>query len=171
MTDNKTRSRNAGAPEFCEPPRRNHGANLLEFASGAHDPEKCTCGFRTRSCANKKGKRSAERRIVKPMSASSAACALLPRLSLPPCGGGSGRGVNARRLSAPTLAALATGSTRWLSSRTGFPAALANGSFARFAQTMPRLSTLRADRSSCRSTGDPKPPGCGSFEDRSLLPL
>ena len=27
---------------------------------------------------------------------------------------------------------------------------------------MPRLSTLRADRSLCRSTGDPKPPGSGS---------
>jgi len=66
------------------------------------------------------------------------------------------------RLSALTLAALATGSTRWLSSRTGFPAAVADGSFARFAQTLPRLSTLRADRSLCRSTGDPKPPGCGS---------
>jgi hypothetical protein len=26
---------------------------------------------------------------------------------------------------------------------------------------MPRLSTLRADRSLCRSTGDPKPPGSG----------
>jgi hypothetical protein len=30
--------------------------------------------------------------------------------------------------------------------------------FARFAK-LPRLSTLRADRSLCRSTGDPKPPG------------
>jgi len=28
-------------------------------------------------------------------------------------------------------------------------------------KTMPRLSTLRADRSLCRSTGDPKPPGSG----------
>jgi hypothetical protein len=33
--------------------------------------------------------------------------------------------------------------------------------FARFAKP-PRLSTLRADRSLCRSTGDPKPPGCGA---------
>ena len=53
---------------------------------------------------------------------------------------------------------------RWLSSRTGFPAAAANESFARFAQKMPRLSTLRADRSLCRSTGDPKPPGNGRDE-------
>jgi hypothetical protein len=68
----------------------------------------------------------------------------------------------ARRPSALTLAALATGSTRWLSPRTGFPAAFANGGFARFAlRTLPRLSTLRADRSLCRSTGDPGPPGCG----------
>ena len=54
---------------------------------------------------------------------------------------------------------------RWLSSRTGFPAAAANGCFFRFANqkenNMPRLSTLRADRSLCRSTGDPKPPGSG----------
>jgi len=33
--------------------------------------------------------------------------------------------------------------------------------FARFAKP-PRLSTLRADRSLCRSTGDPKPPECGA---------
>jgi len=32
------------------------------------------------------------------------------------------------------LAALATGSTRWLSSRTGFPAAMAGECFARFAE-------------------------------------
>ena len=51
---------------------------------------------------------------------------------------------------------------RWLSSRTGFPAAAADRCFARFAKKMPRLSTLRADRSLCRSTGDPKPPGSGS---------
>jgi hypothetical protein len=50
---------------------------------------------------------------------------------------------------------------RWLSFRTGFPAPSADGCFARFAK-LPRLSTLRADRSLCRSTGDPKPPGCGA---------
>ena len=38
---------------------------------------------------------------------------------------------------------------------------LTDGCFARFAK-LPRLSTLRADRSLCRSTGDPKPPGCGA---------
>ena len=55
---------------------------------------------------------------------------------------------------------------RWLSSRTGFPAAAARRRFSRFANTKKRrcrrLSTLRADRSLCRSTGDPKPPGSGS---------
>jgi hypothetical protein len=35
---------------------------------------------------------------------------------------------------------------------------LTDGCFARFAK-LPRLSTLRAERSLCRSTGDPKPPG------------
>ena len=50
---------------------------------------------------------------------------------------------------------------RWLSSRTGFPAALTDRCLARFAKP-PRFSTLRADRSLCRSTGDPKPPGCGA---------
>ena len=38
-------------------------------------------------------------------------------------------------------------SPRWLSSRTGFPAAVADRCFACFAHTMPRLSTLRADQS------------------------
>jgi hypothetical protein len=33
--------------------------------------------------------------------------------------------------------------------------------FCPLRQNMPRLSTLRADRSSCRSTGDPEPPGSG----------
>ena len=49
---------------------------------------------------------------------------------------------------------------------------LTDGCFARFAK-LPRLSTLRADRSLCRSTGDPKPPECGAATSarrhRSLL--
>ena len=49
---------------------------------------------------------------------------------------------------------------RWLSPRTGFPATLAAGVLPA-SPKMPRLSTLRADRSLCRSTGDPGPPGCG----------
>ena len=91
----------------------------------------------------KRGKRSAERRIVQSMSASSAAarCCLA-----------------ARRLSALTLAALATGSTPMAQLQNRVSRGLTDGCFARFAK-LPRLSTLRADRSLCRSTGDPKPPG------------
>src|SRR5262245_7919578 len=57
-------------------------------------------------------------------------------------------------------------SPRWLSARTGFPEDGPRGCFARlafcfFAKQCRRLSTLRADRSLCRSTGDPEPPECG----------
>ncbi len=92
----------------------------------------------------KRGKRSAERRIVQPMSASSAAARCC--LGRAPPFGAHACGTRHRLL------------PRWLSSSTGFPAALTDGGFARFAK-LPRLSTLRADRSLCRSTGDPKPPG------------
>jgi hypothetical protein len=96
-------------------------------------------------CFPEKGKRSAERRIVLPMSAISAACALF---STRPPFGAHASGTRHRLL------------PRWLSSRTGFPAgccetAVSSASPAK----VPRLSTLRADRSLCRSTGDPKPPG------------
>jgi hypothetical protein len=103
------------------------------------------------SCAlitRKKGKRSAERRIVLPIAAPNAAARCLPT-TRPPFGAHT-RGTRHRLL------------PRWLSSRTGFPAAFANGGFARFAlRTLPRLSMLHADRSLCRSTGVPKPPGSG----------
>ena len=113
------------------------------------DPEKWRSVF-GQDHAQKTGKRSAERRIVLPMSASSAACVPSAR---PPFGAHA-CGTRHRLL------------PRWLSSRTGFPAAAANGCFSRFAnQKMPRLSTLRADRSLCRSTGDPKPPGSGSAKN------
>jgi hypothetical protein len=52
-------------------------------------------------------------------------------------------------------------SPRWLCSRTGFPQSTAPAVFCLFAERRPELSTLRADRSFCRSTGDPEPPGCG----------
>ena len=42
----------------------------------------------------------------------------------------------------------------------GFPTSRARGCFARLHPSR-RLSTLRADRSLCRSTGDPGPPECG----------
>jgi hypothetical protein len=42
-------------------------------------------------------------------------------------------------------------------------------------KSLPRLTTLRADRSSCRPTGDPKPPGSGFAKTarghRRLAPL
>ena len=53
-------------------------------------------------------------------------------------------------------------SPRWLCSRTGFPQSAAPAVFCRFAERRPELSTLRADRSFCRPTGDPEPPGSGS---------
>ena len=49
---------------------------------------------------------------------------------------------------------------RWLSSRTGFPDVSSCRCFAR-SHSSRRLSTLRADRSFCRSTGAPEPPECG----------
>src|SRR5262249_59449660 len=51
-------------------------------------------------------------------------------------------------------------SPRWLSPEPGFP----KTDFASVLPAWPfrlRLSTLRADRSFCRSTGDPEPPGSG----------
>ena len=100
------------------------------------------------SASSKTGKRSAERRIVQPMSASSAAACRA-----------------ARRLSALTLAALATGYYPDGSApEPGFPRRPLTGVSPvspTEKKNMPRLSTLRADRSLCRSTGDPEPPGCG----------
>jgi hypothetical protein len=49
---------------------------------------------------------------------------------------------------------------RWLSPRTGFPDVSNSRVFCPLASSR-RLSTLRADRSFCRPTGDPGPPGCG----------
>ena len=68
------------------------------------------------------------------------------------------------RLSALTLAALATGYYPDGSApEPGFPRRAAKRAFLPLRQQkVPRLSTLRADRSLCRSTGDPKPPGSGS---------
>jgi hypothetical protein len=49
---------------------------------------------------------------------------------------------------------------RWLSPRTGFPDVSSSQVFCPLASSR-RLSTLRADRSFCRSTGAPEPPECG----------
>jgi hypothetical protein len=116
------------------------------------------------SLPNRRGKRSAERRIVQPMSASSAAA----RRPLFREGGHA-------RLSALTLAAFAISfNPDGSAPEPGFPQASADRCFACFAEkACPRLSTLRADRSFCRSTGDPEPPECGSAKsargDRSSL--
>ena len=84
----------------------------------------------------------------------------LPHFPSPLAGGGSGRGC--ARLSALTLAALATGFYPDGSApEPGFPQASAQQVFCPLRRKLPRLSTLRADRSLCRSTGDPEPPGCG----------
>jgi len=109
-----------------------------------------------RLASGNKGKRSAERRIVQPRPHRQTSLRNSSVRGCVPCG-------------TPPFGAHACGTRhrllpRWLSSRTGFPAAAANESFARFARKMPRLSTLRADRSLCRSTGDPKPPGNGRDE-------
>ena len=64
---------------------------------------------------------------------------------------------------------------RWLSPRTGFPEVSSSQVFCPPASS-PRLSTLRADRSFCRPTGAPEPPGSGSHPSargdrtRSRLP-
>jgi len=59
---------------------------------------------------------------------------------------------------------------RWLSPRTGFPQSTARRCFARSPPTLFALSTLRADRSFCRSTGAPGPPGSGSHSIRARAP-
>jgi hypothetical protein len=113
---------------------------------------------RQRFASDQTGKRGAERRIVQPMSARRQVYAVcvthLP--SAAACRA-------ARRLSALTLAALATGYYPDGSApEPGFPRRAAKRAFLPLRQqTVLRLSTLRADRSLCRSTGDPGPPGCG----------
>ena len=65
------------------------------------------------------------------------------------------------RLSALTLAALATGyHPDGSAPEPGFPPTNRAGVLPAWPNCL-RLSTLRADRSFCRSTGDPEPPGSG----------
>jgi hypothetical protein len=65
------------------------------------------------------------------------------------------------RLSALTLAALATGyHPDGSAPEPGFPPTNRAGVLPAWPSCL-RLSTLRADRSFCRSTGDPEPPGSG----------
>jgi hypothetical protein len=50
----------------------------------------------------------------------------------------------------------------------GFPRRWLAGVLPASPESLPRLSTLRADRSLCRSTGDPKPPGCGLAKKQKI---
>ena len=108
---------------------------------------------------NQRGKRSAERRM--PSMSASAQTSVRELAPLIRCAAArpfpAGRGH--ARLSALTLAALATGyHPDGSAPEPGFP----KTDFASVLPAWPsclRLSTLRADRSFCRSTGDPEPPG------------
>ena len=148
----QTRSRGASsASELCR-----MTTTKIRCASRARS-RTAASGFRTRSRTRK---REAERRKAHcPTNVrAKRGCAPLSLPSSAACRRGSGRGT-------PPFGAHACGTRhrllpRWLSPGTGFPAALAGG-FCPLRQTMPQLSTLRADRSYCRSTGDPEPPGCG----------
>jgi hypothetical protein len=113
------------APELCQPPRQSTKrlfSTRFRQKKGSGAPR----GALSNQC---------------PRQARLRASLMFP---LAPCGRGwrgrararPSRVRGARRLSALTLAALATGSTRWLSSRTGFPAALADRCFACFAKKL-----------------------------------
>jgi hypothetical protein len=144
------RSRGAYAPEFCftTTPRK-------DLPPTAHDPEKWCPVFGRDHAQKREAKRRkahanhvrAHRQTSPPADASSAAArhsrgrARLPALH---------RGTRHRLL------------PRWLSPRTGFPQGTAYQVFCPFAAQRLELSTLRADRSFCRPTGDPEPPGSGS---------
>src|SRR5580658_9186140 len=85
----------------------------------AAESSSCTKRLFSTRFQQTKGKRSAERRIVLPIAAISAAARCLPT-TRPPFGAHA-CGTRHRLL------------PRWLSSRTGFPAAAADGCFTRFA--------------------------------------
>jgi hypothetical protein len=151
--EKKSRSRGAvfSRPSFATKPRKERRVGK-GAKRRAHVLSFIRVGF---ACAqppykappNKAGKRSAERRIVQPISAQSAAARCLPT-TRPPFGA---HACGTRHQFHP-MAQLQNRVSR---------RRLRNGGFARFAlRTLPRLSTLRADRSLCRSTGAPKPPGC-----------
>ncbi len=117
-----------------------------------------------------KRERSAERRIVQPMSADRRQVYTADKCTqsaYKTCL----RNLSATRLrnlfaeARPPFGAHACGTRhrllpRWLSPRTGFPEDSSSQVFCPLASSL-RLSTLRADRSFCRSTGAPEPPGCG----------
>jgi hypothetical protein len=130
----------------------------------------CSRGALVRpSFAHHDDAKSAERRMpsmstsaqtsVRSLRHSSAARLRAHNFSLPRLRGGSGRGH--ARLSALTLAALATGyHPDGSAPEPGFPPTDFAGVLPAWPSCL-RLSTLRADRSFCRPTGDPEPPGSG----------
>ena len=144
----QNRSRDA----FTRPSFANHDDAKNKFASG-----------------NQRGKRSAERRMPSMSALRKRVYANLRHLSatrlraqnssLPSLRGRVREG--RARLSALTLAALATGyHPDGSAPEPGFPKTDLAGVLPARPSCL-RLSTLRADRSLCRSTGDPEPPGSG----------
>jgi hypothetical protein len=136
--DVKNRPRDAHAPELCLPPRRH---------------------FKKDSLPAKKGKRSAERRMPSMPALSQTSGRDLRHSSAPRLRAPSKRDAPAFRRprlrhSPKTLTPMAQPQNR-VSSRHGAPGVLP----ARRVRL--ELSTLRADRSFCRPTGDPEPPECG----------
>ena len=127
-------------PGFAQ---RDHHKESFRLASGAHDPEKWRPVFGQRSCATKKGSgapRGALSNQCPHRRQVYAVCVthLLARL----------RALRRARLSALTLAALATGyDPDGSAPEPGFPRLWLTGVLPASPQKLPRFSTLRADRS------------------------
>ena len=165
-------SKNGGKGGLCPSPalragaeKRNRSRDALTRPSFAHHDD----AKNRFASGNQRGKRSAERRMPSMSALRKQVYAVAPLICYaaarpqsppsPACGGGSGRGH--ARLSALTLAALATGyHPDGSAPEPGFPKTDLAGVLPARPSCL-RLSTLRADRSLCRSTGDPEPPGSG----------
>ena len=124
------------APELCPPPRPKISSPPAQKREAERRKAHCPTNVRV-----KRGR--------------------APSISfLPACAGEVWEG--ARRPSALTLAALTTGS--YPDGSAPEPGFLKESSISQVfcpLASSPQLSTLRADRSFCRSTGDPGPPGSG----------
>ena len=108
----------------------------------------------------KRGKRSAERRIVLPMSAPQTSLRSLRNLSVAACATFFSQGAPTFRRSRLRHSPPASTPMAQLQNRVSLRRPRTGVSPASPTRCR-RLSTLRADRSLCRSTGDPKPPGNG----------
>jgi hypothetical protein len=147
----KNRSRGAFAPELCQPPQR-HGKNRLR---PTHDPEKWRPVF-GRDHAQKKGG-EAPKGACQPCPRGSDGCrhpGCLPRGCAPLSGARPPSGASPRH--SPKASTPMAQPQNRVSSRHGEKSVLP----ARRRRL--ELSTLRADRSFCRPTGAPGPPGSGS---------